>query len=262
VAAGTAALPLRGSLRLEGARLDMPAIRNASPFPGGSAPARAVSWGKKNTAIAIISSAILPGLGELYCYRTSREGGTLARVPFFMALEGYLWYGYFHNHSQGKDFKQDYMDYADAHWSLVDFLTKHPCCEDYGGCDDWQFYNANCQGQFHYFFYTPLEADEEEYYENIGKYNAFVYGWDDWDNQPTYWTPHREYYWGLRKESDKYLQRADNHLMGLIVNRVVSMIDAAWIAHRIAKGQDPDEGWSLRFKTYDEEPSLMISRRF
>lgn len=255
----------RGSLRYAGTRLETPMTSYAgyaSGAPGGPAPAAGASWSKKNTAIAIVASAVLPGLGELYCYRTSRDKWTLARVPVFMALEGVMWYGYFHNHSVGKDYKQDYMDYADEHWSLDRFLAQHPCCEDYGGCDDWQFYNVNCQGEFHYFFYTPLEVDEEEYYENIGKYNAFVYGWDDWANQTTYWTPHREYYWGLRKDSDTYLQRADNYLMGLIVSRVVSMIDAAWLSRRISKGESPDDGWSLRFKTYEEASSLMLSRRF
>lgn len=228
----------------------------------------------KRTAIAIVSSAILPGLGELYLYFDSKDKSTLARVPVFMAIDGCLWYGYHHNHSKGKDIEQNFRQYADEHWSLDRFLHQHPCCNQGAGdsCDSWQDYNRNCLNEPNYFYYTPLEIDAQEYYENIGKYNAFVFGWDDapaWDynnpdefNDYDYWPPHREYYWSMRGDSDKYLKRADDCLMLLLVNRVVSMIDAGWIAHRMSKGEDPDIGWSLRLKTYEEAPSLIISRRF
>jgi len=255
--------------RIETSEPSMFARSAADAGPAGSA-----SWSRGKTALAIVASAILPGMGELYCYTASRDRGTLARVPVFVALDGLLWYGYFHNHAKGKDIKQDYMDYADAHWDLNRFLKNHPCCNQGVGdsCDSWQDFNAGCQGEINYFYYTPRELDTEEYYENIGKYNAFVFGWDDaneWDyNNPDqfmtyqYWTAHRTYYWSLRKDSDKYLLRADEYLMGLVVDRVVSMLDTGWLAYRISKGQNPDKGWSLRFRTYDEAPTLIISRRF
>ena len=267
-------LRLEERLAYHGTRLEAP---EPSMFAGSTAyagPAGGPSWSSKKTALAIVASAILPGMGELYCYTASRDRGTLARVPVFVALDGLLWYGYFHNHAKGKDIKQDYMDYADAHWDLNRFLKSHPCCNQGVGdsCASWQDYNAGCQGQINYFYYTPRELDTEEYYENIGKYNAFVFGWDDaseWDyNNPDqyltyqYWTAHRTHYWSLRKDSDKYLLRADEYLMGLVVARVVSMLDTGWLAYRISKGHDPEKGWSLRFKTYDEAPTLIISRRF
>jgi hypothetical protein len=261
-------------LSYRGMRLEVP----APAYPAGrSSPVASppdASWSGRKTAIAVIASAILPGMGELYCYTASRDRWTLARVPVLVALDGYMWYGYFHNHSVGKDYKRDYEEYADAHWSLEKFLKEHPCCNQGVGdsCDSWTYFNQNCQGEANYFFYTPRELDSEEYYENIGKYNAFAFGWDDaepWDfnnvnefNEYRYWTPHREYYWSLRKDSDRYLLRSDEYLMGLIVSRVVSMLDTGWLAYRISRGHNPDKGWSLRFKTYDEAPSLIISRRF
>jgi hypothetical protein len=243
---------------------------------GGSAPApaRSVSWSGRNTALAVLASAVLPGMGELYCWSATRERGTLARASVFVALDGVMWYGYFHNHGIGKDYKRDYEDYADIHWDLDRFLHNHPCCNQGVGdsCDSWQYFNEHCQGQANYFYYTPRELDTEEYYENIGKYDAFVFGWDDaaaWDYDNAdefkdyqYWTPHRTAYWDLRKDSDRYLLRGDQYLMGLLVSRVVSMLDAAWIAHRISSGQDPNKGWSLEMDTFDEEPSLIVSRRF
>jgi hypothetical protein len=271
---GILALRLGERLSLGGTRIEAPApMRFGSPA-ASAGTASGASWSRKKTAIAMVASAILPGMGELYCYTASRDRWTLARVPALVALDAYMWYGYIHNHRVGKDYKQDFEDYADAHWSLDKFLKEHPCCNQGVGdsCESWTDFNEVCQGEPNYFYYTSREIDGEEYYENVGKYNAFVFGWDDaeeWDyNNPDefsdyqYWTPHRQYYWSLRKESDKYLLRSDEFLMGLLVSRVVSMLDTGWLAYRISKGQNPDKGWSLRFKTYDEVPSLIISRRF
>jgi hypothetical protein len=272
---GIAPLRLNESLRYSGMRVDTPPAA-VSGITKGLSPAVSNRTGSgKRTAIAIISSAILPGLGELYLYHDSKDYRTLARVPVFIALDGYLWYSYHHNHSWGKEIERNFRGYADRHWSLDRFLHQHPCCNQGGGdsCASWQDYNNNsCKDAPNYFFYTSREIDAQEYYENIGKYNAFVFGWDDapdWDyNNPkqfeeyNYWPEHRKTYWSLRQESDKYLLRADQKLMLLLVNRVVSMIDAGWIAHRMSKGEDPDKGWSLRLRTYDESPSLIMSRRF
>jgi len=183
-------------------------------------------------------------------------------VPVFFALEGYFWYGYRDNYKTGKDYKRRYEEYGDAHWDLDRFLLQHPCCDGIGGCENWQEYNQYCQGAFNYFLFTPKEEDREEYYENMGKYNAFVYGWDDWAGQSDFWTPHRRYYWSLRGESDKYLLRSDQFIMALIVNRVVSVVDTGWLAYRMSRGGNPEDGWSLRLRTRDTAPCLIISRGF
>jgi hypothetical protein len=254
-------LHLDATLRMGGRRLERPIARPEEILAGRSS---SLSTGRrKRTIISVLCSAVLPGLGELYLYRETRDNGILARVPLFMAVEGYLWYGYAHNYSKGKDLKQDYMDYADEHWSLERFLEQHPCCDGIDGCDDWQQYNDYCSEQGTYFFlYTPLEMDEEEYYENLGKYDAFMFGWDDWQSIDESWTPHRTYYWSLRIESDKYLLRADRHLMLLIVNRVVSMIDAGLLAYRMGEDGSEAEGWSIELKPGREAPIVNLCYRF
>ncbi len=256
----------------------LPASATRLPTPGDvlngaqgtSAKAARRPWTGKNTAIAILASAILPGMGELYCYRSSRDNWTLARVPVFLAVEGYLWYSYANNHSKGKDKKAEYEAFADAHWSEDKFLRDHPCCNAGVGdtCDSYQYYNDNCKNDYNYFFYTSVEEDREEYYENIGKYNAFVFGWDDCyiidtaDTNFTYWTDRRTEYVSIRNASDDYLLKADQSLMGLIVNRVVSMIDTGWLAYQLSKGHDPDKGWGVRFRTFEDAPTVVINRRF
>jgi hypothetical protein len=257
-------LRLFQTVRLAGTRLDMPTVSLSDMGRGSDAPVIASGGGRRSIAIAVAASAILPGLGELYVYMHSRDPWTLARVPAFMAVDGYLWYSYRDNHKKGKDFKRQYEEYADAHWSLDRFLIQHPCCAGLGGCNSWQEYDSlpvtsHCSVNF--FIFTPREADREEYYENAGKYNAFQYGWDDWPDRAP-WTPHRTFYWGLREDSDKYLKRGDQAVMFLIVNRVVSMIDAGWIAYRSSRGDDPSRGWSFDLKTFEDAPTLVVSKRF
>jgi hypothetical protein len=261
-------LPLSGkdlhldeTLRMEGRRLESPTVRPEEILTHRASTVS--SSRRKRTIISVLCSAILPGLGELYLYRETRDKGILARVPIFLAAEGYLWYGYAHNYSKGKDLKQDYMDYADEHWSLDRFLEQHPCCAGIDSCEDWQEYNDYCSEEGYYFFlYTPREVDEEEYYENIGKYEAFMFGWDDWVSIDENWTPHRTYYWSLRGESDKYLLRADRHLMLLIVNRIVSMIDAGLLAYRVGEDGSDAEGWSLELRPGREAPVVNLCYRF
>lgn len=260
------ARPLGERLPLQGTRVAIPSAFLSGPGPAQQGAGASASWSARNTAVAIIASAILPGMGELYCYRASRDPWTLARVPAFLILEGYLWYSYIDNRNTGKDYKAEYEAFADAHWHLDDFLTKHPCCIGIDSCSSWEEYNTECQGDYPYFYYTPIEVDREEYYENIGKYDAFVFGWDDvkdyGDPDFTFWTDNRTKYVSIRNDSDEYLLKADQSLMGLIVSRVVSMLDTGWLAYRISKGQNPDKGWSLRFRTLDRTPTVVVNRRF
>jgi len=254
---------LRETLKLPEGRIEHPVV-SASEIMLRHAPPSVVNQGRgKRVAISVLCSAILPGLGELYLYLQSRDNAILARVPVFMAFEGYNWYAYKDNNDKGRDLKDQYVAFADVHWSEERFLQQHPCCSGYGECPDWEFYNDECNGEFDYFPYIPLHLDFEEYYENLGKYDAFVYGWDDWDEMdPTYWTPNRTYYWSLRQDSNKHLSRADDHVMLLIINRVLSMIDAGWLAYRMGSGADRQDGWSLNLHSNRAYPSMAIQYRF
>ncbi len=251
------------TLRLQGKRIDRPIVSMSEIMLRHAPPPVRPSGRGKRIAISVLCSAILPGLGELYLYTQSRDNAILARVPLFLAFEGYNWYAYKDNHDKGRDLKDQYVVFANEHWSEERFLEQHPCCEGLGGCESWEEYNDICNGEFDYFPYIPLHLDFEEYYENIGKYDAFVYGWDDWDSvNPEYWTPNRTYYWSLRRDSNKHLSRADDHIMLLIVNRVLSMIDAGWLAYRMGNGESNEEGLSLDLGSSGLYPSMAIRYRF
>jgi hypothetical protein len=250
------------TLRLQGKRIDRPIVSMSEIMLRHAPPSAQPSGRGRRIAISVLCSAILPGLGELYLYTQSRDNAILARVPLFLAFEGYNWYAYKDNHDKGRDLKDQYIVFADEHWSEERFLEQHPCC--YGGfCTDWEFYNEHCNDGPDYFPYIPRHLDFEEYYENLGKYEAFVYGWDDWDSEnPEYWTPNRTYYWSLRQDSNKHLSRADDHIMLLIVNRVLSMVDAGWLAYRMGRGEVKEEGLSLDLHPGRVYPSVAIRYKF
>ncbi len=258
----------RPVLKLKGKRLESPGISREEFMRGRDMATSTAGKRKKRIAISVLASAVVPGLGHAYLYSGQRDNSILLRIPLFLAAEGYFWYGYFHNHNKGKDIKEDYMNYADQHWSLDRFLDQHPCCEAVGGCDSWQHYNEYCSvqcggGDCIYFLYTPRSVDEEEYYENLGKYKAFVYGWDDWESgQTSVWTPHRNYYWSLRSESDDYLLRGDQYLMLLMVNRVISMLDAGWLAYRMGQGEGYERSWSLEAGRGITDPRITLNYNF
>lgn len=222
---------------------------------------------KKRMTVAVILSGILPGLGETYLYAESKDVSTLVRIPIFFAADAFLWHGYYTNHKKGTNIRDEYMAYCDEHWSEERFLAQHPCCAGYGGCEDWRFYNEQCRDDSEFFLYTPKELDEEEYYENAGKYDPFVYGWDDWEEwylagNDSKWTPHRTEYWAMRTESDNYLVKGDQYMMGIIVVRVLSMLDSAWIAYRMGKGDTDTAGWNIELDPGFHNAKLAVSYRF
>jgi hypothetical protein len=258
------------TLTLSGRRLESPMVSRAelNAQRAGSDETSGMTGmpPSRSVALAMLGSAVLPGLGELYVATGSRKVSHYLRVPLFLGLDIWFWYGYRNNYDKGKEVKAEYEAFGDAHWSEERFLQQHPYCDGIGGCDDWQQYNEEARESGRYFFvYIPKELDREEYYENMGKYDAFAFGWDDWngdyDNfEP--WTPNRTEYWAMRAESDDYLLTADRFVMALIVNRVVSMLDAGWLAYRYNKGEYDDEGWTLELKPGTEASSLGLAYRF
>ena len=257
------------TLKFNGTRLETPNVtreeleaqRAGYQESGSSAAVRP----GRNIAAAMIASAVLPGMGELYVATGSKKLSHYLRVPVFIALDAYFWYSYRDNYDKGKEVKAEYEMFGDEHWSEERFLLLHPYCDGIGGCDSWEQYNEDCD--LFFFPYIPKALDHEEYYENMGKYDEFAFGWDDWDGDWDYdnfepWTPNRTTYWAMRIESDDYLLKADRYVMALIINRVVSMLDAGWLAYRYNKGVYDDGGWTLDLRPGMESSSIGLSYRF
>ena len=257
------------TLKLNGKQLEMPIVSReelTAQRAGYAETGSAVSARPgRNTAVAMLASAVLPGMGELYVATGSKKFSHYLRVPVFLALDAYCWYAYRDNYDKGKEVKAQYEIFGDEHWSEARFLEQHHYCVGIGGCDSWQQYNEEAKGDYYYFVYIPRDLDHEEYYENMGKYDAFSFGWDDWDGNyenVTAWTPNRTTYWNMRTESDDYLLKADRFVMALILNRVVSMLDAGYLAYRYNKGAYDENGLTLDLRPGLEYTSVGLSYRF
>ena len=209
----------------------------------------AATVGRKSVAKAMVLSALLPGLGQIYVGgpRGYGVGGAMAALDVFS-----VW-GYYENNSSGDDIKKEYRAYAGAHYDRERFVTYardtvaviagKSGVTAFQDCSDDPD-NPDCHSAVDEAF--PLSGhDDATFYEQIGDEDRYVFGWDDWDgeNLQDQWigweptsplpegiprtTPHRDHYRGLKQEADDYYGRADRYAWVMVVGRVVSMIDAA-----------------------------------
>lgn len=187
------------------------------------------SSGKSGKVAALLSLA-LPGAGELYL-------GAPKRATIFLSVEAVTWLSYFRWRSKGNDLKADFRVYADQHWNETRYR-------------DWQVYNA-----VHHLFneteHLPdkVTGDIQQYYEMIGKYDQFVFGWDDVQNIPfsvvndQVASPLRTDYEGQRNDSNRFLKRAST-IVGLsVLNRIGSAIHASLYAKSLESGSRAVRLW-------------------
>lgn len=171
---------------------------------------------EKSPKTAFFLSLLVPGLGELY-------SGAKWRAVGFMASEGFTWLAYFSWRGKGNDLKADFRAYADQHWSESRYRA-------------WQAYNRS-QPQSEQYYETEtlpdkVNGDTQQYYELIGKYPQFIFGWDDVplpfsSNNQDLESPRQLDYEDQRNESNKYLKRA-SVITGLaVLNRIASAIHAS-----------------------------------
>lgn len=225
---------------------------------GGTDPEPALrSKGRagKSSKRAFLLSALVPGLGEWYA--GSKKRG-LAFFGAEAALVG-LWAAW---RGKGNDLEEEFRAVADEHWDPLNYLVWRdspisrnssithalPCSSEvvevyipamreggrasFGGC-------------------APSEI--QQYYELVGKYDQFVAGWDDivWDDntgnpvEPTevdsvenFRSERRLRYEGQRNESNRFLKRASTVSGVILINHVISAIDAARVARARAAGAD------------------------
>ena len=169
----------------------------------------------KSPKTAFFLSLMVPGLGELY-------SGAKWRAAGFMASEGLTWLAYFSWRSKGNDLKADFRVFADQHWSEAQYRA-------------WQAYNRSQPESQQYYETETLPAkdgDTQQYYELIGKYAQFIYGWDDVTSAFTtqnmsITSATQQNYETQRNESNKYLKRASKVIGLTVLNRIASSIHAS-----------------------------------
>ena len=217
----------------------------------------AVEVTKKSGLQAAAFSILVPGAGEYYA-------GDYWKAGSFLAAEVGLWVVYAAYTSKGDDQTDFFQNFADGHWSVVKYAQ---WIEQYGqqlnpdaqipsgmvtNNDpnvppwervDWAKINeAESQigrktGTF--FSHQLPRRPEQQYYELIGKYTQYNPGWDDANvdasNFHTDLTRRFLDYSQMRGEANDFYNIASTAAKLLVLNHVLSALDAAWTAAQYNK---------------------------
>jgi hypothetical protein len=207
---------------------------------------------QKSVARAVILSAVVPGLGQIYAggQRGMISGGAMAATDIFS-----IW-RYFANNGKGDDKKEIYEEWARDHYSrdrferyVRDTVVAFSGFEDFDFCKNVDIYDSSRCWEAIDMAFPLSETGSGAYYEQIDVEDLFVFGWDDWDpsgiegEAKDYWnswepfdeipepfprtSPNREAYGKLRAEAEDFYGKADRWAWIMVIGRVVSMVDAA-----------------------------------
>ncbi|KAB2925769.1 MAG: hypothetical protein F9K22_02405 [Bacteroidetes bacterium] len=224
------------------------ALRSADSLPSGTVMPVTVREPQRAAGNMLLSLA-LPGAGQ---YRTERY----TKAAIFLAAEAAFIVVALVNDKKGDDKTAEYKEYADAHWSAVRYaqwIGKYGVT-DYGPAGysfdasdlaairnrkDFSKINAwerglHTQGISH----TLPAYGEQQYFELIGKYHQFKYGWDtypkDAEGVPVSdngivddLVPQQlKDYAAERGKANDYYYAASFAASALVINHVVSAVDA------------------------------------
>ncbi len=153
-----------------------------------------VNYQKKSARLAVTMSAMFPGAGSIYA-NPSRWVGYI-----FPIIEGALIYGYMSYRKEGSDQENDYEKYVNGEIiTLTDPVSGNVIYEG-------TRYNREFQEQVQRFvsdvnvgdiydhdpnnpqnsFFRLDDKNTQHFYEDVGKYNKYLYGWVDWYQRYAY----------------------------------------------------------------------------
>jgi hypothetical protein len=211
----------------------------------------------KRRYLPIFLSVLVPGAGEMYM-------GYWKRGVALMAIEAGAWSGYVYKHQQGLDTREEYEDFADAHWDMRKFIDDHYLIYPSTGAtlEQLEEQGQATSGSGAWPGYSPWvskEEDKQHYYENIGKYDWYVSGWDDYapGTRPEDLNPgevlsrSREEYRDLRHESNNQLDAANRFIYLSIATRVFSLVQTTLLVTRSSSDDmaRTDNHWILHARS-------------
>jgi len=208
----------------------------------------------------ILMSAVLPGAGEV---------AVGYKRGYAMALLDILsWTQVAKYHRNGADLRTRYIAFADAHYSddlLVAAYAVGGQSIDGGyranvGTDYFSIASAidTTTNLVNLSLYVSKQDDFREYYENLGKWDQFVFGWDDFirpddhagyspvgtrdpDLKQPWISVNRGKYQVMRDDSNQAYKKRDRWLYLNIGLRLFSVFQVAYL-EGLLTGGDPDHG--------------------
>jgi hypothetical protein len=207
---------------------------------------------KKSPLLAGLFSAVLPGAGEVYS-----ESYLKAAIFFVIEVSAItaniLWT------KKGDDLTLEFQNYADEHWSpalYAEWLNNFPQPGAEGAPQividpdknkkSWERVDFKQINQVEElvktFSHRLVPHGEQQYYELIGKYRQYNHGWDYWESHEST----AEYYNNIPqqmldyaamhiKPDETYYKYATTAVVVIVINHVLSAIDAVWTTNSYNK---------------------------
>ncbi len=173
--------------------------------------------GKKNNGLAIILSAILPGMGELYA-----DGYSSGK--YFTIADGVLWGGLFGVTAYAQNQEDNYRTYAETYGGV-----------NLPGKDDKYF--ADIGGY--------LDVYEYNHIQDLSRSS------DIYNEQTDYWKwsgqDQRREYRDMWKSSETAYNTTRFIVGALILNRVASVINAVRLVNKYNNNLKTELGWDVSF---------------
>jgi hypothetical protein len=184
----------------------IPQLNYSSPEPGQSPmlaqaggetqPVDVYGFKRKSPTRAFLQSFLIPGWGQIYAK------SSFWKPVAAIGIEAAGWAGYLNFNGKGHDLEDEYRAFADEHWDdssyvwgLYETFYSHdypPSIRNDGSelnlyldtttyvvIDNQNVIHARSLSHHAWYKEDGSQVEEDEYYENIGKYNQFNFGWDD-----------------------------------------------------------------------------------
>ena len=222
----------------------------------------------------MLLSLLMPGLGEATMgYK---------RGYLMMAMDVASWVGVKHYHDLGHQKRDEYYAYLDAHWSESHLASYFGDSTDFAGTF---FYGDTMDDGSDYTtlsLWVSREDDEREYYENAGKWDQFVFGWDDFDD-PRGWPEYsdgswvdltasvlkdtrvsarREIYRAMRIDSNDQFSNRDTLIYVNMFTRLFSMFQVAYLNGVFSGGHPAEMRVAGHDVTLIAQPRGLTASRF
>ncbi len=214
----------------------------------------------------MLMSLAVPGLGQFY------NKSPLWKTALFAGIEaaGIITWWSFKN--KAADVKEEFEAFANTHWSLKAWVNTSSYMNDYLFDDsDYSVFITthhltltDLSGEYYsseIFIEEPVLVDslevlrDRDFYENVGKYDQFIGGWDDafiegsgqdhdfWDTSKDVgdsteiilMTPNKDKYLDLRLDNNDLLKIGSYAVTAVMFNHVISAIEAVYSAQADAR---------------------------
>jgi len=134
-----------------------------------------INYEKKSLAKAMMLSSLFPGAGQFYANKRS------ITTYIFPLIEIGLIAGYFINYNDGLNAESDYENFAVGENLGTDDNPVYRYNRDHQHYAETDLINDSMNNSSFYDDHFRLDDENtQHFYEDIGKYHKYIFGWIDW----------------------------------------------------------------------------------